>query len=80
MAGGGVASIQRARGDEWAGAAELGLAVSSIGEDGREGPLSPELKVRPGQESAEQVAAPQNLRLEGSRDKRRLVWDADDGG
>ncbi|HXB98114.1 MAG TPA: PorV/PorQ family protein [bacterium] len=59
---------------------DLGLAVSSLAEDGSEGPRSDELRVESGQGSAETLGAPQAAQLSRRGDKRVLSWVAGEGG
>ena len=59
---------------------DLGLAVSSIAEDGSEGPRSDELRVESGQAAAETLQAPQSPQLSRQGGKRVLSWVAGAGG
>jgi len=59
---------------------DLGLAVSSIAEDGSESPRSDELRVEAGQGSAEALGAPQAVQLSREGGKRVLSWVPGSGG
>ena len=59
---------------------DLGLAVSSLAEDGSEGPRSDELKVEAHQSSAEALESPQAVRIIRQGGKRILTWAPGAGG
>ncbi len=57
----------------------LGLAVSTLGEDGQESPLSDELRVGSGEDQAAEVPRPSGLQLKMLDGKRALQWSGPEG-
>jgi hypothetical protein len=53
----------------------LGMAVATLGEDDQESPLSDELRVQAGQEKAQTVPKPVNLKVLVEKGQRVLLWD-----
>jgi hypothetical protein len=59
---------------------DLGISVSSLAEDGSEGPRSDELRVESGQAAAASLEAPQAVQLSVHGGRKTLSWQPGAGG